>query len=81
MLAICSVSTSNNFTSDALELWKVNTVRRLIIKMTIVFTFTDGCNSQQDFKNIPSVYRWNSSGKTYVFFKSTLITQLLKIKI
>jgi len=51
MLAICSVSTSNNFTSDALELWKVNTVKRLIIKMTIVLTFTDGCNSQQDFKN------------------------------
>lgn len=55
MLAICSVSTSNNFTSDAFELWKVNTVRRLIIKMTIVFTFTDGCNSQHDFKNTFSV--------------------------
>lgn len=55
MFAICSVSTSNNLTSDALELWKVNTVRRLIIKMTIVFTFTDGCNSQQDFKKTFSV--------------------------
>lgn len=55
MLAICSVSTSNNFTSDALELWKVNTVRRFIIKMTIVLTFTDGCNSQHDFKNTLSV--------------------------
>lgn len=51
------MSTSNNFTSDAFELWKVNTVRRLIIKITIVFTLTDGCNSQQDFKNTLNVNR------------------------